>query len=146
MAVRKYRILVVLDTNILVNAWTNPRGTSPSQRVWQMWLARQIQLGVSDLVVAEYVEVLERRGHPDNRIQEFVERLETRPTVTWVNLGRRTILERDPDDEIILATAHAARVDFLITLDHDLLEMTLNERRRFKFEIVTPTQFLEHIV
>lgn len=112
MAVRKYRFLVVLDTNILVNAWTNPRGTSPSQQVWQMWLARQIQLGVSALVVAEYVEVLERRGHSDKRIQEFVERLETRSTVTWVNLGRRTILERDPDDEIILATAHSARVDF----------------------------------
>jgi len=42
-----------------------------------------------------------------------------------------------------LPTAHSADVEYLITLDRDMLEMPIEQRRRFKFEIVTPAQFLE---
>ncbi len=145
MAKRKERFLVLLDTSVLVNAWANPRGKSASALVWQMWLAREIQLAVSPMVVAEYVEVLERLNYSAKRIQEFTERLATRSTVSWVNLGRRLEFERDPDDEPILSTAHSADVEYLVTLDRDMLEMTTEQRRRFKFEIVTPAQFLERI-
>lgn len=145
MAKRSERILALLDTSVLVNAWTNPRGQSPSARVWQMWLARQLQFAVSPLIVAEYVEVLERLEFSAKRIQQFTERLATRSTVTWVNLGRRLEFERDPEDEPILSTAHSAKVEYLITLDHDMLEMPPEQRRRFRFEIVTPAEFFERI-
>lgn len=110
-----------------------------------MWLARRVQFAVSPLIVAEYVRVLERLGHSAKHIQEFAERLATRRTVTWVNLGRRIELERDVADEPILATADSAQVEYLITLDKDMLEISAEQRRRFKFEIVTPTQFLARI-
>lgn len=139
MATRKKRILILLDTSVLVNAWANPRGKSASAVVWQMWLAREIQFAVSALVVGEYVTVLERLGYSAKRIQEFAERLATRRTVTWVSLGRRLEFERDANDEPILSTAHSAGVEYLITLDRAMLEMPPEQRRRFKFEIVTPS-------
>ncbi|GIL15136.1 MAG: hypothetical protein BroJett039_03090 [Chloroflexota bacterium] len=145
MAKRKKRIVVLLDTSVLVNAWANPRGKSASAIVWQLWLGREIQFAVSALVVGEYFAVLERLGYSAKRIQEFSERLATRRTVTWVNLGRRLEFERDIKDEPILSTAHSAQVEYLITLDRDMLEMPLAQHRRFKFEIVTPAQFLERI-
>lgn len=145
MAKRRDRILVLLDTSVLVRIWANPNGDSPSAQIWQLWLARQIQLVVSLEVVAEYIEILERKGHSPRHIEQFVERLETRSTVTRVNLGRRIRLARDSQDEHILATADAAQVKYLITLDKDLLEISPRARKRFTFEIVTPSKFLEYI-
>ncbi len=46
---------------------------------------------------------------------------------------------------MILTTADSARVDYLVTLDKDLLELPWEERRRFRFQIVTPAQFLDTI-
>jgi putative PIN family toxin of toxin-antitoxin system len=145
MAKRKERILVVLDTNIFVSGFRNKQLKSPISIIWRLWLRREIQLAISSQVAEEYEEILERLGADQKLLNVFIRELPERKTVTWVRLGRRIRVKRDPDDEIILATADTARVKYLITLDKDLLELPWEERRRFKFEIVTPTQFLERI-
>ncbi|MBI4786369.1 MAG: putative toxin-antitoxin system toxin component, PIN family [Chloroflexi bacterium] len=115
---------------------------SPQARVWQTWLQRRIQLAVSTAVAEEYAEVLDRLGIERGRVENFSRRL-AGETVTRVNLGRRLRLGRDPEDQIILSTADAAKVDYLVTLDRGLLELTIEERRRLKFQIVTPSEFLK---
>ncbi len=62
--------------------------------------------------------------------------------MTRVNLGTRHAVSRDPDDDVFLATAAAGQAQFLITNDHDLLDIPPAQKRRFKFEIVTPGAFL----
>lgn len=146
MAKRKERVLVLLDTNIFVRGHQSKHVTSPIYRVWKLWLARRIQIAISLETAQEYQEILERIGVDPQLVETFLESLQERPTVTWVRLGRRLRFQRDPDDEAILSTAQSANVKFLITLDGDMLEMPLQERRRFTFEIVTPIQFLEGFV
>src|SRR5262249_46306597 len=100
---------------------------------------------VSDIVINEYLEVLRRVGVREERIARLMDRFERRQTVTHVNLGARYIESRDPDDNLILATAAAGKVRFLVTNDHDLLDISPLQRRRFKFEIVTPQEFLRQV-
>lgn len=145
MVKRKERVLALLDTNVLVRALANPNAKSASTRVWQLWLQRRLQLAVSPEVVAEYKEVLARLGIAEKRVERFVQRLAERETVTHVNLGRRLHIGRDPSDEFILSTADAARVEYLVTLDKDLLELPWEERRRLRFQILTPSEFLKSI-
>jgi putative PIN family toxin of toxin-antitoxin system len=145
MTNRKQRILIVLDTNIFVIGFRNKHPESAVTKIWRMWLRRDIQLAISPEIAVEYEEILDRLGVPPNLLNEFIQDLPTRETVTWVHVGRRIKMERDPDDEIILATADSANAKYLVTYDKDLLELPWEQRRRFKFEIVTPAQLLERI-
>jgi predicted nucleic acid-binding protein len=61
---------------------------------------------------------------------------------TEVNLGRRYTESRDPDDNIVLATAHSGRAAFPVTNDRDLLDLPHDFVKRLNFEIVTPAEFL----
>ncbi len=139
------RVRVVLDTSVLIRAWTTPNLLSPSVRVYRLWLLRRFQLVVSDELVDEYAEIMERVDIAAMQAQRFLERLETSRTVAWVNLGRRVNLERDMRDVHVLSTADSGNTKYLVTLDRDMLEMPSEQRLRFKFEIVTPAQFLERI-
>ncbi|MBI4670725.1 MAG: putative toxin-antitoxin system toxin component, PIN family [Chloroflexi bacterium] len=145
MAKRKERILIVLDTNVFVIGFRNKYPQSAISRIWRLWLRRDLQLAISPEIAQEYEEILDRLGVDPGLLNEFIRELPTRETVTWIYLGRRIKIERDPDDEIILSTADSAQAKYLVTLDKDLLELPWAERRRFKFEIVTPAQFLERI-
>lgn len=145
MAKRKERLRVVIDASVIGRAWTSPNRHSPSVRVYLLWVHHWLQLFVSDEIVEEYETLARRARIAEPRIAKFMERLLARDSVTWIKLGRRFHLERDLKDEHVLAAADSGQVRFLITLDRDLLEISIQERRRFKFEIVTPAQFLERI-
>ena len=81
--------------------------------------------------------------HPKSpAIARLVERLKLRNTITHVNLGARPKASRDHDDNLLLATALGGKASFLVTNDRDLLDIPTIERKRFKFEIVTPRQLL----
>jgi predicted nucleic acid-binding protein len=45
----------------------------------------------------------------------------------------------------MLATAAAGRAAYLVTNDHDLLDIPAAEQRKFKFAILTPAQFIEEL-
>jgi putative PIN family toxin of toxin-antitoxin system len=106
---------------------------------------RELQLVVSDETVAEYFEVLQRHGVSERRIRHLDKRLRRRETVTHVGLGARPTASRDPDDNVVLAAAVAGKVKFLITNDNDLLDLPEGERKKFKFTILSPSEFLARI-
>lgn len=143
MPPRRSRLPVVLDTNVVVAQLLSRTRRSANARVYDLWLVRrELQLVVSPPLVEEYLELLGRIGVAEERAARFRRRLLTSATVTHVNLGKRFPLSRDADDDFLLATAHAGRARYLVTNDRDLLEIPAEERRRFRFETVTPRDLL----
>ena len=65
-----------------------------------------------------------------------------------VSVRRRVRLSRDPEDDACLSLALAARGDFLVTGDKDLLSLSATQLRSAGIgflSIVTPRDFLERI-
>ena len=146
MVIRKRRIRVVLETNVIVASALSRNPHSPNWAVVRLWLVqRLIEIVVSPEVVSEYLEVLRRLQIADKLIVQFQERVLARKTVTWVNLGPRVVASRDSDDDVFLTTARAGRVAYLVTNDGDLLELDEAIRKRLRFQIVTPAELLEHL-
>ena len=142
MARRKDRLPVVLDTNVIVGALLSATRQSANQRIFRMWLQRKLQLIISKEIEDEYLELIDRLRISRTGAAAFRERLLRRDIITRVNLGPRFTESRDPDDNLFLATAAAGKADFLVTQDYDLLDIAVEQKRRFKFKIVTPIAFL----
>ena len=62
--------------------------------------------------------------------------------MTHVSLGSRPQLSRDPDDDMMIATARSGKAKFLVTNDHDLLDIPATEQTRMRLAIVTPNELL----
>ena len=145
MPTRKERTAVVFDTNVLIANYLGKNPKSAVKKIFALWrIQRKLQLIVSNETVAEYLEILERLNIPSKRIEAFSERIEKRLTVTKVSLGKIPTESRDADDNLILATALVGKADFLITNDKDLLDIPDNDKKRFKFRIVRPGEFLAY--
>lgn len=146
MPIRKERIAVVFDTNIVIGNYLGKNPKSAIKKIFALWrIQRRLQLIVSNEMVAEYLEILERLNVPTKRIRAFSERIEKRLTVTKVSLGKRSTESRDADDNLILATALVGKASFLVTNDKDLLDISESDKKKFKFRIVTPIEFLKAI-
>ncbi len=146
MSRRKDRIPVVLDTNVIIGYFLSHHPQSAISRVFYLWRdQRKLQLIFSSEVFEEYAEVLERTQIAENRVQRFKNRLEKRETVTHVQLGTRPTASRDADDNIFLATAISGKAKFLITNDRDLLDISAKDKKIFKFEILTPADFMARV-
>ena len=117
----------VLDAAILVRAFLAPRGLSAE-------LLRHAQEGAfavvhSEAILAQAQRVLleedhiRRRYHyPDARVVQFMDGLHVfahlvtpAPNITGIS--------RDPNDDVVLATAYQAGVPYLVTRDDDLLSL-----------------------
>jgi putative PIN family toxin of toxin-antitoxin system len=143
---RKDRTRVVLDTNVVIGYYLSTDPQSANARTYLLWRTRRrLQLIVSEETVTEYLEVLRRIGVAERRVGRLEERIRRRETVTYVNLGTRPTESRDPDDNLMLATAAAGSAAYLVTNDRDLLDIPAAGRRKFKFTILTPAQFLAEL-
>jgi putative PIN family toxin of toxin-antitoxin system len=119
---RKDRTAVVFDTNVLVAYYLSKKKDSANSKVFLFWRKRRrLQFIVSDELVEEYLEVLLRLGVPQVRINRLEERIRSRVTVSHTKLGVRPTESRDPDDNLILATAAAGKAEYVVTNDHDHL-------------------------
>jgi uncharacterized protein len=143
---RKRRIPVVFDTNVIVGFYLSRSTTSANQQAFRLWRdQRKLQLIVCDEVLVEYFEVLSRLGVPAPLMKSLEQRFAGRLTVTHVSLGSRPKLSRDPDDNIMIATARSGKAKFLVTNDHDLLDISVSEQTRHRLTIVTPAELLTQL-
>jgi len=104
---------LVLDTNIIVSAVLKPDGLQ--RTVLLLAMTRPARLFVSASILSEYRMVLSR---PELKIrkglrQQFLQLIEDRGHM--VSPTRQIRVTRDPDDNIFLECADAARADFLVT-------------------------------
>lgn len=142
MAAKKNRLPVVLDTNVIIANYLSTDPESPNAVTVRLWRERKLQVIVSEEIADEYLDVLNRLGVSKNLVTNFATSLYESGTVTHTNLGKRFTDSRDPKDNPFLSTAAAGRAKFLITNDPDLLDISESAKRKFKFRILTPQEFL----
>lgn len=131
------RLAVVFDANVLIPL-AIPSGKSRSTGLLNRLRAGGHLVAISPELLAEVAEKLRTKrtlrkwlGLSDEEIEEFLREL---PKL----LGRRLrkpltivpVVEADPDDDVIIATAVQARAKYLVTDDPHLLG--IGEHRRIK--------------
>ena len=125
---------LVLDTNVLLSAVLVPgtcRELLKGQALLHEWFT-------SSERVAELAEKLESKlGLPRERTPLFLVYQRRARLVVPLPLSARVC--RDPDDDLVLATALAAEVDVIITGDKDLLTLKTNGGVRIR----SPRQFMD---
>jgi putative PIN family toxin of toxin-antitoxin system len=125
------------DTNILVSALVFKRG-KPDQFL-RMALSGEISLTVSEAILAEMADVLERKFHasPDEIAEATaVVRQAARTVTPAVQLD---VIKEDPPDNRVLECAVSAGADYIVTGDKDLLRLGQYDAIR----IVKVADFLE---
>lgn len=146
MPKRRRRIIVVLDTNIFVGNFLTNSPRSLNRRVIRLWFVeRKFKLALSSEIQEEYFRIFSDVLKFDNeRVRRWKARFDDKTITESVHLGTRHDFSRDPKDNKFLAAAAAARAKFLITRDRDLLDISEEHKRKLKFKIVTPKQFLDY--
>jgi len=133
-----WQMRVFLDTNVLVSGFAT-RGLSAD--VVRLLLAEH-ELSVGEVVLEETRRVLtEKFGVPDEKADE-IEGLLRWHHVEPVPESEPPVEVRDPDDEIVLASAIAAGAEILITGDKDLLDVA---DQVDALRITTPRTFWEEV-
>lgn len=130
-------IRVVLDTNILVSALLQKQGL-PAQTFVLTLSGSQAQLCVSGDIYAEYEEVI-RRPKFKRSAGEIADTFRAiREMSFWVKPTQKVRACSDPDDDVFLECAQAARAHYLVTGNaKDFPEKWADT------QIVTARQFLD---
>lgn len=143
---RKHRIPVVFDTNLFITRLLRTKKNSINQRAFNLWLLRRrLQLVISRPILDEYLGVLAMLGATPRNLGRLENYLLTARTATIVNLGKRLLLSRDPDDNKFLDTAFAGKAKYLVTRDNDLLDIPKASLRGVRFQIVSPFELLQKL-
>lgn len=130
-------IRVVIDTNILVSAFINPRG-APAQ-LFRLVLSGDVVLCADGRILDEYYEVLRRPrfAFPKSEVDDILAFLDQEAEkVAAPPAGKLTA---DPFDQVFIDVALAARAQYIIT----------GNLKHFKglgkagVEAVSPLKFLE---
>ncbi len=132
----------VLDTNLLLSSLISS-GSVPD-RVY-----RAGRDGLVDLITSEWqLGELERAGRYP-KLQKYVKPHEVDAMVGGIRLGASVLDELpevetapDPDDNLLLATALAGEVDYLVTGDKGILGL----KRLGNIRILTARAFLEEVI
>jgi len=148
---------VVFDCMIFLQALAND--TSPAARALDLVDAGDIRLYVSEQILREVRKVLDRSevrtalpGITDLGVESLFRRL-ARKAVVVREVPRVFEYSRDPDDEPYINLAIAARANFLVSRDRDLLDLMTGHdldskqfRQRFRFlRIIEPASLLQEV-
>jgi putative PIN family toxin of toxin-antitoxin system len=110
---------LVLDTNVVISALVF--GGEP-RRVWESVVVRKSAIGVSsDLLIGELLGVLaEKFDFTPERLAQVRNIVETNFEMVAPR-HIKAVIQDDPDDDVVLATALEGRADMVISGDHHLL-------------------------
>ena len=138
-------IVVVMDTNVLVSGILGfPRGSSVPGELLRRWIRQSFAIALSDHVADELVRTLDapwisRRVDPRD-VQAVMGRLALHPRVDPPPV-LASGLATHPEDDLVIATAVAARAGALVTGDHGLLRLG----SRAGGPVVSPPTFPESL-
>jgi putative PIN family toxin of toxin-antitoxin system len=131
----------VLDSTVLVSAFLTKKGVAAD--LLNQAIRGAFELYLSDLLINETRQVLLEREHlrkrftySDEDVDEFAALLRAFARVVADLPAARG--SRDPADDMVLASALAARAEHLVTRDKDLLVLRSYER----IAITSPEDFL----
>lgn len=131
-------MIVVFDTSVVVEAIFWPRSTA--RRALTGLALRRFKTAVNSAILDEYASVT-----AELRSRRFP-RAQPSAVLAWIAaksvrvepMPLRGRLSRDPIDNVFVASAAAARAEFLVTQDRDLLDL----QRPFGIQVVTPVELI----
>lgn len=136
-------IRAVLDTDIVVSSLVQPSGTPG--RLRRAWQEDRFELALSEPLLRELAEVLARpviqrllKVAPEE-IERFLRLVAEIAVWSEEELVVVTVIDDDPANDIVLATALATRADVIVSGDRHLLDLELHR----DIPILRPRQFLE---
>ena len=133
----------VLDTSVLVSAFLKPDGINgrilgQAKDCYQLYLSEGI-LSETTRVIFTYQRIRKKYLYSDRDAEEFLGSLIAVAHQVLKELPRIKIIEKDPDDDPILACALKTRADYIVSKDAHLKD--LEEYQGIK--IVSSQEFLE---
>ena len=131
------RLRVVLDTSVLVSGLAYPM--SIPGRIVGLWREGALDVVLSHYILEETARVLPRLSRVSLNAAEIRDLVDSFMFLADIvePEGETDASLRDPADQQVLATLRAARADYLITGDKDLLVLAE------KYSITTPAIFWE---
>ena len=103
----------VLDTNVVVSAHLTADG--PAALIFRLALSRYFRSYVSEEILEEYSEVLQRRKFKLDANFVVQSLSAFRAAAVLVNPRIQIVAARDPDDDKILECATEAKADYIVT-------------------------------
>jgi uncharacterized protein len=129
-------IRVVLDTNIIVSAYLNQEGLPFF--ILKLALAGNFQLCASEDVLVEYAELLQRKSYPMDVRRARLLLQKIRATCDIVQSAGGLRVTKDPDDNIFMECALAAKAHYVVTGNTDHFP-----KKRWKYtSVITPRMFI----
>lgn len=131
----------VIDSTILVSAFLTPGGVSDEllhyarEGVFVVSLSEEILTETQHTLT--YPRIRARYDYTDEDIADFMERLRIAANLV-PNLPQLTGIVRDPNDDMVIATARRAQAAYIVTRDDDLLSLRTHEG----ITIITPEAFM----
>lgn len=133
-------IRTVLDVNVFVSA-AIVQGGAPD-RIVQAWRENRLAVIISPVMIEDLADVL-KRPHIRRRykitdldVERILQALKSYATIVPGKV-ELAVVNKDPDDDVVIATAVEGEADYLVTGDPHLLEIGSYAGIR----IVTPAQF-----
>ena len=135
--IRKKRVNVLLDTNILISAIGF--GGKPRQ-ILQLVLEKKIKAVTSPILLAEFHEVVNKKFP---KLAPHLLLIETKLKRTFLVVHPQVALSivRDKDDNRVLEAALQGNCQYIITGDKDLLDLKIYQ----EINIVTSEIFLKEL-
>lgn len=128
-------MIAVFDTNVLVAAVITE---GICARILRRAREREFELAICPFILAELEAVLTRKFSASKReVSETIALVREAATFVVERVEAVRGVCRDPDDDNILACAFAAKSDYLVTGDDDLLIV----RRFHSTQIIAPRAF-----
>jgi uncharacterized protein len=134
----------VLDSSVLVSAFLTPGGTSDKllsavQRgAFMLCLSQEILRETSRSLREKTERIRRYYAYPDEKIDQFAASLASMARLVC-DLPELRVVPLDRKDDVIVATAIAAKAEYLVSGDRHLLMLGAYEDIR----IITPRQFLD---
>ena len=138
-------IKAVLDTTVLDAAMLHPEPEGVSAELLKLAAEGRYEFFLSDDILEETAAAASERNrrrykYSDEHIVAYCGELARIGTVIF-DIPNLTGIVRDPNDDMIVACAVAAKADFVVSRDKDLLTIGSYEA----IDVVTPESFL-HIL
>lgn len=130
---------VVIDTNVFVSSFY---GGKPREII-ERWKTGEITLCLSQDILDEYVEVLQRLGLEDeDELAELLSLFAKGFNLLFTTkTPRLKVVRRDPSDDKFIECAVALKAEVIITGDRTLEAI----KEYMEIRVFTPLQFLKRI-
>ena len=134
------KLRVVLDTNVLLVSIARKSKYRP---IFDSLLEGQFQVVISNEILTEYVEILERKTNA-NVAHNIAESILNLPNVEKVEVSYKwNLISADPDDNKFVDCAIAGRVKYVVTDDKHF--NILKEIPFPKVDIISIEEFLAEL-